>query len=135
MADADISAIAEEAALAARRGGADIEFHGAGPLVALVRAGALKRCIGNLVDNAVAPGEKVRVSARATSDAFLIEVEDDGPGIPDDLHEDAFRPFSRLDETRTKNAKGVGLGLAIARDVAKSGDGGLKASLRLPRRG
>ncbi|MBI1186470.1 MAG: two-component sensor histidine kinase [Alphaproteobacteria bacterium] len=144
MAEADIAAIAEDVALAARRGGADIEFIGEGPMLALVRASALKRCIGNLVDNAAAHGERVRVSARTTSDAFLVEVEDNGPGIPDDLHEDAFRPFSRLDETRTKNAKGVGLGLAIARDVArahggdivlaKSGDGGLKAILRLPRR-
>ncbi|MBW8302389.1 MAG: two-component sensor histidine kinase, partial [Brevundimonas sp.] len=71
-----------------------------------------------------------------------ITVEDDGPGIPDDMHEEAFRPFSRLDESRNQNRKGVGLGLAIARDVARShgGDitldrsdlGGLRAIVRLP---
>jgi two-component system osmolarity sensor histidine kinase EnvZ len=70
-------------------------------------------------------------------------VDDNGPGIPEELYEEAFRPFSRLDETRSRNQKGVGLGLAIARDVARShgGDvmlspgplGGLRASLRLPR--
>ena len=63
--------------------------------------------------------------------------------LAEDLYEEAFRPFSRLDETRSRNQKGVGLGLAIARDVARShgGDialspsplGGLRATLRLPR--
>jgi two-component system osmolarity sensor histidine kinase EnvZ len=75
--------------------------------------------------------------------AVSVDVDDDGPGIPEELYEEAFRPFSRLDETRSRNKKGVGLGLAIARDVARShgGDiklsksplGGLRASLRLPR--
>jgi two-component system osmolarity sensor histidine kinase EnvZ len=90
----------------------------------------------------VAHGDKIHVAAQVDGESVLVAVDDDGPGIPDDLHEDAFRPFSRLDETRTKNAKGVGLGLAIARDVARShgGDvilsksplGGLRATLRLP---
>jgi two-component system osmolarity sensor histidine kinase EnvZ len=84
----------------------------------------------------------VRVAARRDGDTLEIAIEDNGPGIPPELYEDAFRPFSRLDETRTRNAKGVGLGLSIARDVARAhgGDvtlsqsplGGLRATLRVP---
>jgi two-component system osmolarity sensor histidine kinase EnvZ len=71
-----------------------------------------------------------------------IHVDDDGPGIPPERHEDAFRPFMRLDEARTQNTPGTGLGLTLARDTARAhgGDlrlgesplGGLRASLRLP---
>jgi two-component system osmolarity sensor histidine kinase EnvZ len=85
----------------------------------------------------------VRVTVKGEPDAVTIAVDDNGPGIPEELYEDAFRPFSRLDATRSRNQKGVGLGLALARDVARShgGDiilsqsplGGLRASLRLPR--
>jgi two-component system osmolarity sensor histidine kinase EnvZ len=109
----------------------------------LARPLAFRRAINNLVGNAASHGEKVRLSARPLPSGGLeILVEDDGPGIPDDMHEEAFRPFSRLDASRNQNRKGVGLGLAVARDVARShgGDitlgrsdlGGLKASIRLP---
>ena len=75
---------------------------------------------------------------------YLIWLKKTGSAIPSqELYEEAFRPFSRLDETRSRNQKGVGLGLAIARDVARAhgGDislsrsalGGLRATLRLPR--
>jgi two-component system osmolarity sensor histidine kinase EnvZ len=69
-------------------------------------------------------------------------VDDDGPGIPEERREEAFRPFHRLDEGRNLQAGGVGLGLAIARDIArahggdlfldKSPEGGLRAVVRLP---
>ena len=108
------------------------------------RPNALKRALTNLIDNAVAHGAKVAVETVATGQGVEVRVDDDGPGIDPAHYEDAFRPFSRLDETRTRNAKGVGLGLAIARDVArahggevslsKSPRGGLRAALRLPQR-
>jgi two-component system osmolarity sensor histidine kinase EnvZ len=143
MQQADVGAIAAEVVENAARSGADIAMERREEVLsAPVRGGALKRCLANLVDNALALGERVRVAAKRERDAVLIDVDDDGPGIPEALYEDAFRPFSRLDETRTRNAKGVGLGLAIARDVARShgGDvvltrsplGGLRATLRLP---
>lgn len=140
--EADIGDIAGDVVENARRSGAGIEMATDGNLVAPVRARALKRCLANLVDNAAAHGDHVRVEARRAAGAVEVTIDDDGPGIAPDLYEDAFRPFSRLDETRTRNAKGVGLGLAIARDVARShgGDvtlskspmGGLRATLRLP---
>ncbi|HVK79962.1 MAG TPA: ATP-binding protein, partial [Verrucomicrobiae bacterium] len=90
-----------------------------------------------------AHGDKVQVTIKGEENFVTASVDDNGPGIPEDLYEEAFRPFSRLDETRSRNQKGVGLGLAIARDVARShgGDillsqsplGGLRATLRLPR--
>ncbi len=107
------------------------------------RAGALKRAVSNLALNAAAHGKTVRLAAAAGPEAIEITVDDDGPGIAPDLYEQAFAPFGRLDAARNQNVNGVGLGLASARDVARShgGDvvltrsplGGLRAVLRLPR--
>ena len=79
---------------------------------------------------------------RGGSSEAVITVEDNGPGIPPENYEDAFRPFSRLDASRNQNVSGVGLGLTIARDTARAhgGDvtlgkselGGLRATIRLP---
>ena len=127
----------------ARRAGAEVEVQAPDGLTASLRPLSIKRALANLAGNAAAHGEHVRLAARALpSGGVEITVEDDGPGIPDDMHEEAFRPFSRLDASRNQNRKGVGLGLAIARDVARShgGDitldrsqlGGLRAAIRLP---
>ena len=127
----------------ARRAGAEVEVDVDPALEAEVRPNGFKRALSNLVMNAAAHGERVRVSARGlTSGGIEVTVEDDGPGIAPDRYEEAFKPFSRLDESRNQNVKGVGLGLAIARDVARGhgGDvtldrsrmGGLKAVVRLP---
>jgi two-component system osmolarity sensor histidine kinase EnvZ len=139
----DLAELAAEVAADTVRGGADVAVEGDGDAATPGRARALKRCLANLIDNAAAHGDKVRVAVKAEPAAVLVSVDDNGPGIPEELYEEAFRPFSRLDATRSRNQKGVGLGLAIARDVARShgGDillsqsplGGLRATLRLPR--
>ena len=107
-----------------------------------VRPNALRRCVMNLVENAVRHGNVVEVSASLRNDSIDIAVEDDGPGIPAERREEAFRPFHRLDSGRSLVTGGAGLGLAIARDIARGhgGDislesshlGGLRAVLKLP---
>ena len=138
-----LRALIEDVCQGARRAGADIEVLADPGLTATVRPGAVKRALSNLVTNAAAFGQHLRVEARvAPSGRLEIFVDDDGPGIPPDRYEDAFKPFQRLDDARNQNEKGVGLGLAIARDLARGhgGDvalerspmGGLRAIVRLP---
>jgi two-component system osmolarity sensor histidine kinase EnvZ len=133
----------DEVSEGAIRAGAQVKVDADGALAAHVRPNAFKRALSNLVMNAAVHGEHVAVAARARQTGGVeILVDDDGPGIPPDRYEDAFKPFNRLDEARNQNEKGVGLGLAIARDVARAlgGDvtldksplGGLRAVVRLP---
>jgi two-component system osmolarity sensor histidine kinase EnvZ len=133
----------ESVASGTRRAGAAVEVSADEGLMASVRPNALRRALSNLIMNAAAHGERVRVSARARpSGGVEVAVDDDGPGLDPSLYEEAFRPFNRLDPSRNQNVKGVGLGLAIARDVArghggdvtleKSDLGGLRAVVRLP---
>lgn len=138
-----LKALIEEVSQGALRAGARVTVTADPQLAANVRPNALKRALSNLVMNAAAHGENVEVGAsRRLAGGVEITIDDDGPGIPEDRYEDAFKAFNRLDEARNQNAKGVGLGLAIARDVARGhgGDvtldrspmGGLRAIIRLP---
>jgi len=133
----------EEVSEGAVRAGARVRVAADAALTAAVRPNALKRALSNLIMNAAVHGENVEVAAnRRTHGGVEIVVDDDGPGIPADRYEEAFKAFGRLDEARNQNSKGVGLGLAIARDVARGhgGDilldrsplGGLRAVVRLP---
>jgi two-component system osmolarity sensor histidine kinase EnvZ len=111
-------------------------------LTVAVKRNALKRCLVNLVDNALKYGKRVEVSVKRAGRAAELIVDDDGPGIPEERREESFRPFHRLDEGRNLQTGGVGLGLSIARDIArahggnivleKSPLGGLRAIIRLP---
>jgi two-component system osmolarity sensor histidine kinase EnvZ len=126
---------------------AAVDLHVEGEMVLPLRAQAFRRCLQNLLDNAVRYGEHVAVRAgRRTdpdgTDVIEVTVDDDGPGIPEDKRDDVFRPFVRLDGSRNPGTGGVGLGLSIVRDVvrAQGGDavledapiGGLRVRLRLP---
>jgi two-component system osmolarity sensor histidine kinase EnvZ len=107
-----------------------------------VKTNALRRCVTNIVDNAFKHGKRVYVSLELDARCAEIHVDDDGPGIGPDKREEAFRPFHRLDEGRNLQTGGVGLGLTLARDIARGhgGDlllsqspmGGLRATVRLP---
>jgi len=107
-----------------------------------VRPDAFRRCLANLVGNACRHGRRVAVSIHRLADAIEILVDDDGPGIPPIHREEVFRPFFRLDRSRNPATGGTGLGLTIARDVARGhgGDvilesapsGGLRARVTVP---
>ena len=112
------------------------------PLVVPVRRHAFKRAVANLVNNAARFAEHINVSAAKQNGALTVSVEDDGPGIPEGERVEVFRPFYRLDHARSQDSGSTGLGLAIARDIARihGGDialsrsalGGLKAVLKVP---
>jgi two-component system osmolarity sensor histidine kinase EnvZ len=138
-----LRALLDEVSEGAVRAGAQVKVAADPELTARVRPNALKRALSNLVMNAAAHGEHVEVSGQVRAQGGLeIMVDDDGPGIAEERYEEAFKAFGRLDEARNQNSKGVGLGLAIARDVARGhgGDitlsrsplGGLRAVVRLP---
>jgi signal transduction histidine kinase len=103
---------------------------------------ALKRCLTNLIDNALKFGKRAVVGVEE-GDALLIRISDEGPGIPEELLERVFEPFYRLESSRSRDTGGAGLGLSIARDIAQAHGGtltlrnrpqrGLVAELRLPR--
>src|SRR5215469_2965728 len=143
---ADVGEVVTEAALAAAsaRAASSDRLHVETPpgIRVAVKRNALKRCAINLIDNALKHGNKVDVALARNGHFVEILVDDDGPGIPESRREEAFRPFHRLDRGRNLQAGGVGLGLAIARDIARAhgGDltlgssrlGGLRAAIRLP---
>ena len=92
-----------------------------------LRPRAITRAIDNLVSNAVRYGSRAEVSVALTQKSLRFRVEDDGPGIPAALREEAMRAFSRLDEARNQDAGGgVGLGLSIAEDIARAHGGVLR---------
>ena len=128
---------------------ADAERHGTRAKITVTgeahleaRPDALRRCLDNLVSNALRYGSHVEISLTQDARFVSVHVDDNGPGIAPNLRNDAFKPFYRLDEARNQDEGNSGLGLAIARDIARSHGGdvtlgdspssGLRASVRLP---
>lgn len=138
----DLGALLAEVAERGRRKGGIIDLHVEEGILVPLRPNAFRRCVTNLVDNAIRHASHVSIRAGRRKDAVEVTVDDDGPGIPAGKREEVFKPFFRLDASRNPGTGGVGLGLSIARDVMRGhgGDvelgespiGGLRARLRLP---
>lgn len=138
----NIGGLLEEVRKDVATGGREIGLSLGSSLEVTVRRNAFKRCVSNLVGNAMKFGNEVHITASRDQGMLNIHVDDDGPGVPEDMYEDVFRPFLRLDVARNQDTSGTGLGLAIARDIARNhgGDitlaksplGGLRATLSIP---
>ena len=138
----DIGPLLDEIATSARRQNPNIKLNVPQGVEIIMRRNAMKRCLTNLVSNALRYGSRAEINAVVNDQTVAITIDDDGPGIDPALREDMFRPFTRADESRNQATGGVGLGLTIARDIARShgGDvvledsplGGLRARVWLP---
>ena len=146
MQTCDPMGLLREAAEKASRAGQRVDLRplqSSPPLVEL-RPTAVTRALDNLVSNALRYGTRCELALTVLPEHLIFTVEDDGPGIPADKHEEALRPFTRLEPSRNQNlGAGVGLGLSITHDIVRghggelrlstSGElGGLKAEIILP---
>ena len=106
------------------------------------RKNSLERCFSNIINNGLVYGKNIKVTVQKSSNRAIILFDDDGPGIPVEHHRNVFKPFFRIDKSRSLNKSGVGLGLAIVEDIvhshggniqlSKSDMGGLQVKISLP---
>ena len=137
--DALISSLKQDA----EEAGHTVTVAGTSPGPVIGRAQALKRCLQNLLDNALAYGRRADITVRGEGRSVNVAIADHGPGIPESDIERVFDPFYRVEGSRNRNSGGSGLGLSIARNIAQAHggavrlrnlpQGGLEATLVLPR--
>lgn len=122
--------------------GWNVEFREGERIAWRCRPEALRRAIRNVIENAICYGGQARVSAGQVTGGLDVIVEDDGPGIPGDQRERVFDPFVRLEDSRSRDTGGAGLGLSIARSIIRNhggeisfhkGSGGFRVKLYLPK--
>ncbi|MEK9723491.1 MAG: ATP-binding protein [Rhodospirillaceae bacterium] len=138
----NLTPLLEGVAEQGRRKGGLIDLHVESAHQMPLRAAAFKRCLTNLVDNAIRFGTHVTIRAGLRGDKYEITIDDDGPGIAEEFRADVFKPFFRVEESRNRETGGVGLGLTIVGDVVRSHggtialtdapSGGLRVRLVLP---
>jgi len=138
----DLTELLTDVIQAARRQNPRIQLNVPQDAKVTLRRNAMKRCLANLIGNAVRYGTEAQVNVALRDHAVDIVIDDNGPGVDATQREEVFRPFTRLEESRNPNTGGVGLGLTIARDIARfhGGDvvlensplGGLRARVWLP---
>ena len=138
----DFDSILDSVCADAAEAGQDVTLSGLTGVSLAVQPNAMRRCLTNLIDNAVKYGGYARVTASRDKNKVIVQVRDGGPGIPEDMLETVFDPFFRLEGSRSRDTGGTGIGITIARNIAeKHGgrlylrnhpEGGLVATLELP---
>ena len=139
----DFDSILDSVCADAVEAGQDVTVAGLTGAFVLTMPNAMRRCLTNLIDNAVKYGGYARITASAEGDKVIVRVRDGGPGIADDRLEVVFDAFFRLEGSRSRDTGGTGIGLTIARNIAvhhggtltlgNHPAGGLVATLELPR--
>jgi signal transduction histidine kinase len=110
--------------------GFEVSFAASGRCPYWCRRVSTRRCFANLIENAVKYGQKAEVSLEVGANEIMIRIEDRGPGIPEEFREQVFRPFFRLETSRNRLSGGSGLGLTVARTVARAHGGDVRLSAR-----
>jgi signal transduction histidine kinase len=143
VAPIDINALLESLQDDANETGAQVTLQGTAQTPYPGRPMALKRCLMNLLDNAIMYGKQASITVKDDAQQVVISIQDSGPGIPDAELEHVFAPFYRLEGSRGRHTGGTGLGLGISRNIARAHggeltlrnrvQGGLEAQVELPR--
>jgi signal transduction histidine kinase len=138
----DLDALLDSVCADAADGGQQVELQGHAQMALMGRPLAIRRCLVNLIDNAVKYGQYARVTVERMAGAARIRIRDGGPGIPADQMARVFEPFYRLENSRSRDSGGTGLGLTIARNIAEQhgasvvlanhAEGGLEVTLVVP---
>jgi signal transduction histidine kinase len=141
----DLAALVESLCEDLRDLDMEVTYSGPPSLLYPCRSVSLKRALRNLIENAVTYGRRALVTLAPADQGVQITIDDDGPGIPEADFERVFAPFVRLEESRSQETGGIGLGMAIARSIVRGhgGDitlanragGGLCVTLHLPKAG
>ena len=90
------------------------------------RKNLIRRCINNLIDNAIKYGDKIKIEIKVSNNSLFIKIEDNGPGIPEAEYDNVFKPFYKINKGRADAKSSVGLGLSIASDIIRSHGGNIK---------
>lgn len=126
----DIDSLLDSVCSDASEAGQDVSFSGLPGITVLAKPQALRRCLTNLIDNAVKYGHYAKVSMskekEGGKDVLQIFIRDGGAGIPTELQEKVFEPFYRMETSRSRESGGSGLGLTIAQNIAQQHDGQLQ---------
>ncbi len=139
----DLAAMLQSLCDDALDAGSDAAYQGPDHCAFLGGPIGLKRLFSNVIENALKYGKRAGVTLIVSASDVVIRVEDEGPGIPEDEREKVFRPFHRVERSRSRDTGGVGLGLSVARSVARAHggevtltnrpEGGLRVEVHLPR--
>lgn len=144
ISDVDILALLEECAsvFRAQDGQIDLTVNTAAIPLLRGRPMSLKRAVNNLLENAIVYGKRAEIGIDCNQKSVIIKIRDFGPGIPPDRMEEMFKPFARLESSRSRETGGTGLGLSIARSIIhghggeislqNADEGGLIVTIDLP---